>query len=214
MMNDGYYPIPSYWGSRHWIELANVIPVFHAANLRNLSAPRWMLVIPHDYFTDYEALNAAITEEDRQKIRSSEKAARQAFVDDFNKLVTGVENNGRTLTIQSVQEEIMGKIVDKRIQVEPLVIDLRDEALIKLYDASNVANISAQGLHPTLANIETQGRLSSGTEIRNAYLLWLIIAAPYYRNDLMAIVEHAKEQWVGRGGLRVRYSRRRTDDFG
>lgn len=199
MFNDGYYPIPSWWGSRHWIELANVIPLFHAANLRNMSAPRWVLVIPHDYFTDYEALNAATTEEERAKLRASEKAARQSFIDDFNSLVTGVENSGRTLTVQSIQEEVMGKIVDKRIHIEPLIIDLRDEALLKLYDASNVANTSAQGLHPTLANIETQGRLSSGSEIRNAYLLWLVIAAPYYRSILEGIVEHARERgWIER----------------
>jgi hypothetical protein len=114
-------------------------------------------------------------------------------VDDFNTLVTGLENNGRTLTIESIQEEVYGKLIDKRITVEPLVIDLRDEALIKLYEASNVANISAQGLHPTLANIETQGRLSSGTEIRNAYLLWLIIAAPAYREYLYQVVDLAKK---------------------
>lgn len=193
LLNDGYYPIPSYWGGRYWIELANSIPIFHLANLRNLSAPRWLLIIPHDYFRDYVRWNAALTDADRDALLTEEMQKKQAFVDDFNTLVTGLENNGRTLTIESIQEEVYGKLIDKRITVEPLVIDLRDEALIKLYEASNVANISAQGLHPTLANIETQGRLSSGTEIRNAYLLWLIIAAPAYREYLYQIVDLAKK---------------------
>lgn len=192
LMNDGYYPIPSYWGGRYWIELANSIPIFHLANLRNLSAPRWLLIIPHDYFRDYVRWNSAIDDAERNALLSEEMKKKQAFVDDFNTLVTGLENNGRTLTIESIQEEVYGKLIDKRITVEPLVIDLRDEALIKLYEASNVANISAQGLHPTLANIETQGRLSSGTEIRNAYLLWLIIAAPAYREYLYQVVDLVK----------------------
>ena len=197
LFNDGYYPIPTYWGTRYWIELANIIPLFHLANLKHMSAPRFIVVIPQDYFLDYEALNAATDEAGRQVVLSSAKAKKQAFLDDFNSLVTGVGNNGRTLTIESALTEILGKVEETRIKIEPLVIDLRDEALLKLYESSNVANISGQGLHPTLANIETQGRLSSGTEIRNAYLLWLIIAAPAYRNAMYQLVEVEKEvgQW-------------------
>jgi hypothetical protein len=194
LFNDGNYPIPSYWGSRYWIELANVVPLFHLANLKNMSAPRWLLIIPHDYFLDYEKMTTAISDEEKAVVLSSAKARKAAFIDDFNDLVTGIGKNGRTLTIESIQEEVFGKTVDKRIQVEPLVIDLRDEALIKLNEASTVANISAQGLHPTLANIETQGRLSSGTEIRNAYLLWLIIAAPLYRKWVYKVVNMVKSQ--------------------
>jgi hypothetical protein len=193
LFNDGYYPIPTYWGTRYWIELSNIIPLFHLANLKHMSAPRFIVVIPQDYFLDYEALNAATDEEGRQVVLSSAKAKKQAFLDDFNDLVTGVGNNGRTLTIESALEETLGKVEERRIKIEPLVIDLRDEALLKLYESSNVANISGQGLHPTLANIETQGRLSSGTEIRNAYLLWLIIAAPAYRNHMYQLVEIEKE---------------------
>lgn len=193
LFNDGYYPIPAYWGTKHWIDLANIIPLFHLANLQHMAAPRFLLIIPHDYFLDYEAYNAATDEEGRAKVLATAKDKKQAFLDDFNSLVSGVGNTGRTLTIESVQEEIFGKITDKRITVEPLVIDLRDKALLDLYEASNVANISGMGIHPTLANIETQGRLSSGTEIRNAYLLWLIIAAPSYRDEIGELIELEKK---------------------
>lgn len=188
IFDDGYYPIPSWWGSRYWVELANAIPLFHLHNLKNMSAPRWLLVVPHDYFRDYEKWNAANTDQERETLLNDEKGREKAFVDDFNDLVTGMENTGRTLTVQTVTEEMYGKITEKRIHVEPLVIDLRDDAMLKLYEASNTANISAQGLHPTLANIETQGKLSSGTEMRNAYLLWLIIGAPTYRDQLYEMV--------------------------
>ncbi len=196
LFNDGYYPIPAYWGTKHWIDLANIIPVFHLANLKNMSAPRFVVVIPHDYFMDYIAYEQAEqtnNEEAKAEVLATARQKKQAFLDDFNKLVTGVGNNGRTLTIESIKDEVFGKIVDKRITIEPLVIDLRDEALLKLYEASNVATISGMGIHPTLANIESQGRLSSGTEIRNAYLLWLIIAAPAYRNKLYQLVELEKK---------------------
>lgn len=57
-----------------------------------------------------------------------------------------------------------------------------------------MANISAQAIHPTLANIETAGKLSSGTEIRNAFLMYLIIAAPVYRDMLQEVVELVKQE--------------------
>ncbi len=198
LFNDGYYPIPAWWGGRHWVELSNIIPIFHLNNLKNMSAPRWLLIIPHDYFLDYEKYNQATDEGAKAEVLKDAQAKKQAFVSDFNDLVTGVENTGKTLTIESIREEMMGKAEEKRIHVEPLLIDLRDEALIKLYESSNVANISAQGLHPTLANIETQGRLSSGTEIRNAFLMWLVIAAPAYRDHLMRVVNTVKaiEAWA------------------
>lgn len=186
LFNDGYYPIPAWWGGRWWIELSNAIPAFHLANLRNMSAPRWLLVVPYGYFRDYEAWEQATDEDGKKKVLADEAARKQQFVNDFNDLVTGMENTGRTLTVESITDEFTKQ--EKRIMVEPLVIDLRDEALLKLFESSNVANISAQGLHPTLANIETQGRLSSGTEIRNAYLLWLIIAAPKYRRAMKKVV--------------------------
>lgn len=190
--NDGYYPIPAYWGGRYWIELSNIIPLFHRANLRHGQLPRWNIIIPHDYFFDYEKMNQAITEEERARLVKEFQAKEQAFVDDLNQVLTGLENTGRTIVTKSELIEAIGGRYEKRIQIEPLDGKLNDQALLPLYEASNVANISAQAIHPSLANIETQGKLSSGTEIRNAYLLYLIIAAPTYRDMLQEVIEVVK----------------------
>lgn len=197
LFNDGYYPIPAYWGGRHWINLSNIIPLFHEANLKHGQLPRWQIVIPHDYFYDYEAMQATTDETERAKLFTEFQAKEQAFVDDLNRVLTGLENAGRTIVTKSELEEAIGGKRDKRIEIIALDGKLNDDALLPLYAASNVANISAQGIHPTLANIETQGRLSSGTEIRNAYLLWLIIAAPEPRGKLYEIVNLVKkdQQW-------------------
>jgi len=193
LFNDGYYPIPPYWGGRHWINLSNIIPLFHEANLKNGALPRWHLVIPHDYFFDYEAMNSATTD-DRANLLSGFQQREQAFVDDFNSLMTDIGNTGRTLVTKSEIIEALGGRYDKRIQIEPISIDMGDEKLLKLFAASNVANISAQALHPTLASIETAGKLSSGTEIRNAFLMYLIIAAPIYRDMLLEVVDLVKRE--------------------
>ncbi len=193
LFNDGYYPIPAYWGGRHWINLSNIIPLFHDANLNHGATPRFHIIIPHDFFYDYEKMNGAGTEEERAKLRTEFKAAEKAFVDDVNAVLTGIGNAGRTVISKSELIEVMGGKYDKKISIEEIKFDLRDESLLKLYAASNVANVSAQALHPTLASIETAGKgIGSGTEIRNAFLLYLIIAAPVYRDMLQEVIEVVK----------------------
>lgn len=194
LFNDGYYPIPSYWGGRHWIELANIIPLFHKANLRHGQLPRWNIIIPHDYFYDYEKMGMATDEEQRAELIKGFQSREQAFVDDINRVLSGLENTGRTIVTKSEMIEALGGRYEKRILIEPLDGKLNDEALLPLYAASNVANISAQAIHPSLANIETQGKLASGTEIRNAFLLYLIIAAPAYRDFLQEVIEVVKSE--------------------
>jgi len=193
LFNDGYYPIPAYWGGRHWITLSNIIPLFHEANLKHGATPRFHVLIPHDFFFDYERMNGAGTEEERSALLTEFKAAEKAFVADLNNVLTGIGNAGRMIVSKSEIVEALGGKYDKRIQIEEVKFDFRDEALLKLYAASNVANVSAQALHPTLASVETAGKgIGSGTEIRNAFLLYLIIAAPAYRDLLDEVVEAVK----------------------
>ncbi|MEO7176717.1 MAG: hypothetical protein ABIV51_12450, partial [Saprospiraceae bacterium] len=64
---------------------------------------------------------------------------------------------------------------------------------LKLYDKSNQANISGQGIHPVLANIETAGKLSSGSEIRNALIMYITIKAPNPRAILLKPFELVKK---------------------
>jgi len=194
LFDDEYYPIPAYWGGRHWITLSNIIPLFHEANLKNGSAPRFHLVLPHDYFYDYEAMSSAHTAEERAALETGFQAREKQFLDDLTAVLTDVSKAGRIIVSKSELVEVMGKSYDKRIQIEEIKYDMRDEALLKLFEASNVANISAQALHPTLASIETAGKLSSGTEIRNAFLMYLIIAAPVYRDMLQEVVELVKQE--------------------
>lgn len=194
LFNDGYFPVPSYWGGRHWMSLSNIIPLFHEANLKHGQMPRWNVVIPHDYFYDYEAMTNATTEPERAALLTEFQAREQQFIDDFNQVMTGIGNTGRTVTTKSELVDAIGGKHEKRILIEPLNVDMKDEALLALFAASNVANISAQALHPSLASVETQGKLSSGTEIRNAFILYLIIAAPVYRDLLMEVVDLVKQE--------------------
>ena len=193
LFSDGTYPVPAYWGGRHWINLSNIIPIFHENNLENGQTPRFQVIIPHDYFWDYEAMQRATTEAERLLLEDIVKSKEEQFIEDFNAVLTDISNAGRTLVTKSEIVEAMGGKFEKRIHIEEIKYDMKDEALLKLFAASNVANVSAQMLHPTLASVETGGKgIGSGTEVRTAFLLFLIIAAPKFRDMLDEIVDLVK----------------------
>lgn len=52
LLGDDYYYSPSWWGGENWIDLANVIPKFHKANIRNGYVIRLHIEYPKDYFDD------------------------------------------------------------------------------------------------------------------------------------------------------------------
>jgi hypothetical protein len=192
LLNDGYYPIPSWWGGWEWIELANTIPNFHRYNIKNAFTPKWHIEMPVDYFVDYQAMERCTTDAEtaQEVVKQSERE--QQFINDINDILAGPTNAGRTIFTKYELDKQLGKDYPG-IKIKPLQFDMKDEALLKLFERSNTANTSAQGIHPSLAGIETAGKLSSGTEIRNAFLMYLLINTPEPRRMLMNIVNLVKK---------------------
>lgn len=187
---DEYYFTPYWWGDEEWIRLSNCIAPFHQANLNHGYSIRYHIEIPKGYFADQTPVDN--TKEGRKKALDAETAARQAFLDRLNKFLSGVTKAGRTVVTEYELNRGAGKEFPG-IKITPLKIDLQDEALLKLFEKSNQANISAQGIHPTLANIETQGKLSSGSEIRNAFLMYVAIKTPLPRKTILKILDPVKK---------------------
>lgn len=179
---DGTYYCPSYWSGKTWIELANSIPEFHKNNLLNSYSIKYHIQIPKSYFDQKNSISTS--EKNREKAAEELKRAKQKLIDELNSFLAGVENTGRAFFSSYELNMAAGKEFPG-IKIEPLKVDMQDEALLKLFDKSNSANISAQGVHPTLAAIETQGKLSSGSEIRNAFLMYVAIKAPNPRKSLL-----------------------------
>lgn len=190
LFNDGYYPIPTWWGGWEWVDLANRVPKFHRANLENGYAPRWHIIMPADYFLDYEAYNNCTTQTEKDKCLTDAAKKEQDFMDDINAFLAGENNAGRTIFTKKELDELSKTW--KGIEILPLNFDLKDSALLELFDKSNTANFSAQGFHPTLANVETQGRLSSGTEMRNAFLMYVLTSTPQPRKLIFKNIELVK----------------------
>ena len=188
---DEYYPSPDWWGGEEWIRLANKIPQFHDANLAHGYSMRWHIKVPKGYFLNRNAYDSATTEDERNGIIGKANAARAEFVRRLNDTLQGLKNAGKTIITEFDVNQSMNQSYPG-IEITPLSYDMKDEALLKLFEASNAANMSAQGIHPTLANIQTQGKLSSGSEIRNAYLMYVAIHAPQARERLLRPVKLVK----------------------
>lgn len=186
VFDDGYYAHPQYWGGYEWIKTSNAIPVFHEANIENGYGLRFLIKYPEGYFLDKVEYDNANTKGDETKVREcldKERSAKQEFINKINDLLKGASNSGKTVFTEMLYDYVKKEYVG--ITIEPINYDMKDEALIKLFEKSNQANISAQGIHPTLANVESQGKLSSGSEMRNAFLFYVVVKTPRPRRLLL-----------------------------
>lgn len=186
LLYDDYYYMPTWWGGKTWIQLANKIPLFHISNLNNGYAIRWHIEVPKDYFYDYTSQQ--LTPDQQKSAKTKESEARQAFLDKINDFLSGASNAGRAVFTEYEISKSLGKEFPG-IKIQALNADMKDEALLKLFDKSNEANISGQGVHPSLAAIQSAGKLSSGSEILNAFNMFVAIKAPTPRKILLKPLE-------------------------
>ncbi len=124
------------------------------------------------------------TQEGQKAQKAATNKAKQELLDTINTWLAGNKNAGRSFHSSYRVHGPSGKEFGG-IKITPIKYDMKDEALIRLFDKSNEANMSSQGVHPTLANIQTQGKLSSGSEIRNAFLMYVAIKTPVPRRILL-----------------------------
>jgi hypothetical protein len=179
--------MPSWYGSKSWIKLANIIPLFHLSNLKNGYTIRYHIEFPRGYFLKLKPgqLLASMTDEDRTKALDDAKARKLKFLKDFNDTLKGTNNAGRAVHSTYSIDKMKG-VALPGIKINPIQTDLKDEALLKLFDKSNEAVISAAGILPSLSGISTSGKLSSGSDIRNALAFYLSSKTPEQRRIMYA----------------------------
>jgi hypothetical protein len=182
LLYDDYYFIPRWWGGKDWIILSNRVPVFHNRNLDNGYLIRWHIEIPKDYFRDYSAAMQAAGDMETTKVKETE--ARKKFLKKLNEFLAGEDGAGRAVITEYEINRQLGKEFPG-IKITALNVDIKDNALLGVFAASNDANISGQGVPPALASIQTPGKLGSGSETRNSFNVWLATKAPIPRDLLL-----------------------------
>lgn len=191
LMGGPYYYDPHYAGSETWIKVANLIPRFHEANLQNGYNIRYVIKIPEDYFM------RSLSEEKRKdatKVRAHIKTAKEQFKTRLNRFLAGVDNAGRGLILTKHFYKHLQKEWPE-IEIIPLEVDLKDEAMLKLFESSNQASTSAHGIPPVLAGLATGAKMTSGSEIKNLYNFWQISATPRPRKILLRPYRLAWLSW-------------------
>lgn len=200
LLHDGVYGIPGWWGSRKWVATSNKIPMFHESNIDNGYFIKLHVEMPKDYFADKQSLAMARSEQELKEYSDRESDARRQFMKKVNDLFTGAEGNKVLFTEYEIDRQLKAEFPGIKIKV--LETNKADESMLKLFNSANEAVISAQGVHPSLASIQTQGKLSSGSELRNALNVYTAIKAPRYRRMLCKIYDVARR--INAPGSRVK----------
>lgn len=177
---DDYYYGPTWWGDQviNMIKVANTIPQFHLNNIDNGYSIRFWIEIPKDYFLD--SSSNAQTPEQKENVLKKAKAAKAEFKKAMDEFLAGAENAGKAIFSEYELNKALGKDFPG-IKIHTLDYDIKGDELLKLYAAAIQTLTAAQGIHATLANVDTQGKLSSGSEMRNAHAVYQKTKTPVPR---------------------------------
>jgi hypothetical protein len=196
LFSDEYYFIPSFEGLYEVMGIALRFPKLHKSNLTHGLGVRQHAEFNSDYFDQMSVETAQDTEggtTEGSKLDADLKIEKgTSLVDTVKEFLSGEENFGKTLITEFTFDEATGKEISD-VKINAIKGDIKDEALIKLMEAIYKMIISGFQVHPTLANIETAGRLSSGTEMRNAYNMWIAVHASTFRDILLEPFYLAKD---------------------
>jgi hypothetical protein len=162
-----YYALPDWYGSLNWINLANEIPLWHLNGIKNGYNIRYHIQIPMSYFDRYKENERM---EKREELRSQ-----------MTKWLSGAEGSGKTF-LSFIKS---GGTETDQFKINPISADLKDDAYASIFEQSNQAMTSGHGISPSLAGIETAGKLSSGSEMRMAYQIYCELKTPGPRSILL-----------------------------
>jgi len=166
-----YYPTPPWWGTEAWTKVSNLIPIFHINGLQNGYNIKYHIEIPLTYFEQFG-------EPEKQQ------EAEEELMADFNKWLAGVENPDKAF-ISKYATDSMGKPMPGW-KITAIPNNMSDEAYVNLDKAANIAQTSGHGIDPSLASIDTGGRLGgSGSEKRISYQLHIALRTPNKRQILL-----------------------------
>jgi hypothetical protein len=166
-----YYDYPSWWGTRAWTGVSNLIPLFHTSGLKNGYNIKYHIKIPIDYFDQFG------NEDEQQK-------AENELLENMNEFLSGVENVDKAFVSK------YGTTIDGKPQqgfvIEPVDNKMSDEAYSIINNQSNIAHTSGHGIDPSLAGIDTGGKFGgSGSEKRISYQLHIALRTPNKRAILL-----------------------------
>lgn len=145
-----FYAFPTWWGAAEWIDLANLIPVFHRNGIDNGYNIKYLIKMPADYFGDDSSVEA--------------KAKWGQFERKAGQMLSGKEKVNKSMFIKYMRGDD-GKALDS-IDVVPLKNEMSDDAYSKILEMANLSIANSIGLLPTLGGVNPGKGNDSGSQIR------------------------------------------------
>ncbi|MBN8820771.1 MULTISPECIES: hypothetical protein [unclassified Spirosoma] len=176
-----FYAFPSWWCSRDWIEVANLIPLFHKSGLQNGYNIKYVIKMPKDYF-------------DKEGGKDLEPKAIQKkwaqFGENLKNWLSGVDNVNKSLLVRYLRGDD-GKSMDS-IDVVPLKNEMSDDAYNKVWEMANISITNAVGILPVLGGV-TPGSKSgdSGSQVRTVADYQQHFRTPVQRQILLEPIQMA-----------------------
>jgi hypothetical protein len=164
------YSIAPWWGTMNWTEVANLIPEFHKNGLMNGYNIKYHVELPLYLLEKHPVENR--------------EAVKMQYQNDMDKMLAGTENGSKTV-LSWYELDMMNKPLPG-VKITPINSNDPSTQYIELDKQANINQASGHGINPTLAGIDTGGKLGgSGSEMRIAYQLHIALNTPIPRRLLL-----------------------------
>lgn len=185
-----HYGFAPWWGSLSWLKFANEIPLFKYSSIVNGFSIKYHIEIPMNYFELRYPANRKNPKTGQYYTDKDRYEAAIKLREDMDKFLAGSENSHKTfITYFALDYE--GKPV-QGWKITPLEDNTKYEAYIDDFNTSNQAVTSAHNIDPSIASINTQGSLSSGSDKRNAFNIMSEISVLDVRELILEPIRIAK----------------------
>lgn len=168
-----FYSLPSYYGTLKWLMRSSEIPDIIEYLTKNGIAAAFHIHSPAEYWENkrtelYKEYPGKPDEFLNQKLEE----LKDELFDSIARALTGKQNAGKFIETVDFLDPAGNRCVWK---IEPIDQKIGDfiEAQMKVSEAATNAATSGMNLHPSLANVMVQGKLSGGSEMLYALKLFL-----------------------------------------
>ena len=190
------YGRPTDIGATEMLKLLAILPQFHRANLTEKPL-RWLIKVNSAY---YDGVCAKNNWTKSSKEFADWKQEFKSSIDSFLYAAKGDKVQTRLFT--EFVKNSMNQQMEENLTIEKLDDNTKElsETGLNLWDSATVGFVSANSVHPQLANINLKNHALSGSNLVEAYNMHILTATPTMRNLLLAPANTAlKVNWPGLG---------------
>lgn len=186
----GKYGVASWIGSLNWIKMANEVAKFKLSSIKNGFSIKYHIKYPRDYFDMAYPDNKINPETGLNYTFKDRKEKESELITQMNQYLSGSRNAGKTFFSKfGIGRD--GKSLPGW-EIDVLEDNVKYDAYLDDVNTSTGQIVSAQNVHPSIANILIEGKLSSGSDLRNAFNIYVQMMTQEPREMMLNNINLAK----------------------